>query len=309
MTGPQLVIMTKVLRDGNLIEAQELTSSQLDALSDETRQKIIRCLAENPSYPRQVSRDLGIPKQRAYYHFNKLEDSGLINEFKTEDVSGGSAEFYKPSSDAYVFDTGARGNEEVSWRYDRKVRAFLDTEKGRNEPQGFVVAGSPDQHGPDQVKARDGHLLGEIGLTLGEYGVRGFETRLDTEVMNRNEFENNIILLGGVLTNTITKEFNQNFEASFEGEEFPYRKIETPKETYTKGEIGVIAKAENPLSEDNWIIMVAGIQNRGTKAAVTAFSDLENLLNDWEGGEFYCVVEGLDNDGDGKIDSYEVKER
>jgi len=83
LTGLQLVIMTKVLRDGNLIEAQELTSSQLDALSDETRQKIIRYLAENPSYPRQVSRDLGIPKQRAYYHFNKLEDSGLISEFKT----------------------------------------------------------------------------------------------------------------------------------------------------------------------------------------------------------------------------------
>ncbi|GEM_PF-439974 len=271
--------MAKLFRDGSLIEAKELAPRQLDALSDDTRQRIIRYLAENPSYPRQVSRDLSIPKQRAYYHFNKLEGAGLINQFKIEDVSGGSAEFFEPSSEAYVFDTENKVKEEVSWRYDTKARDFLHVgENQKDGSQSFVVAGSPDQHGPDQVKARDGHLAGEIGLALGNYGAGAFETSLDTEVMNTKDFGNNMILLGGVLTNTITKKFNQEFEARFEGEDFPYRKIETPEETYTKGEIGVIAKAENPFSEDSWIIMVAGIQNRGTEAAVKAFSDLENLL-------------------------------
>lgn len=54
--------------------------------------------------------------------------------------------------------------------------------------------------------------------------------------------------------------------------------------------------------------MVAGIRNRGTRGAVKAFKNLEDITEDYTGGTFYRIVRGLDMDGDGEIDDYEVIE-
>lgn len=300
--------MFKILKNHCVLDAKQINQEQLRALSNETRKNILKKLESNPSYPRQVSRELDISKQKAYYHFEKLIESDLIEKTKTENVSGGSAQFYKPSSAAYVVDIEGSGDG-VSWKYSSSARKFLGpmTHSSKNR-ENYVVVGSPDQHGPDQVKARDGHLAGEVGMMLGQYGIRSTSTKLDTEVRNQGAFDKNMILIGGVLTNTLTKKFNQEFKAGFEGEEFPYRKIETPEEVYSQGEVGVIAKAVNPLDTDKRIFMAAGVQNRGTQAAVTAFRDLENILGDYNNGDFYRVVRGLDRSGDGKIDDYEVLE-
>lgn len=56
------------------------------------------------------------------------------------------------------------------------------------------------------------------------------------------------------------------------------------------------------------MFLVAGVRNEGTEAAVRAFKNLETLIEGYEGGEFYRVVRGLDLDGDGEIDDYEVVE-
>jgi len=155
------------------------------------------------------------------------------------------------------------------------------------------VVGSPDQHGEDQVRARDGHLAGEIGLKLGKNRL-DFETVWDTQVVRDELFDENMVVIGGILTNTVTKKFNEDFPAYFSGDSFPYREIKTPKSEYTDPDIGIIARKENK-------IMVAGVRNTGTKAAVKAFQQ-EDFDKD------YLVVKGLDLDGDGEIDSYEVIE-
>ncbi|MFB6292464.1 MAG: helix-turn-helix domain-containing protein [Candidatus Nanohaloarchaea archaeon] len=302
--------MVKVFRPGDslVVDAEQLDAESLKALTDESRRKILEKLAERPSYPSEVAREMDMSKQKAHYHFEKLESAGLITSMKEEKKSGGVARYYRPASDAFALDLGT-GGRKANLADDEAARKFLEPLVSDAELQGSIVVGSPDQHGPDQVRARDGHLAGEIGVKLGNYAsVKGGTTVLDTEVVRDSAFDQNMVLLGGVLTNTVTKKFNSHFPARFAGEDFPYHEIETPENTYSDPNIGVIAKTENPESPGKSVFLVAGVRNAGTEAAVMAFKDLENLIVDYEKGDFYSVVRGRDMDGDGEIDGYEVRE-
>ena len=305
--------MYTVLRENKdeteILEAVKLDSKKIKALSDSTRRNILEKLANQPSYPREVARQLNLEKQKSYYHFDKLEEAGLIEEERTENVSGGSAKYFKPSSPTYILDLGSEGKK-VPWNsQETKTTKFLGNLINKGLLEGVIVVGSSEQHGPDQVQAKDGHLAGEVGIKLGNYcKTTNPAVKLDTEIFGNSSFDQNMILVGGVLTNTVTKKFNENFPASFEGENFPYREIKTPKNTYSEDAIGVVTKTSNPKDPEKDIFMVAGVRNQGTEAAVRAFKNLEDIVEDYGDGEFYRVVRGLDMDGDGDIDDYEVVE-
>ena len=301
--------MAKLFRDGKTVESEDLDEDKIKALSDETRRKILELLAGDEKYPREVARELDLEKQKTYYHFQKLKDAGLIEKTGEKNVSGGSANFYTASSPAYSFDTGLEGEKIFRPGIDSNAKNFLRPFVKNGEVRGRIVVGSPEQHGPDRVQARDGHLAGEIGLEVGKYGdSEGRRVYLDTEIVRDSLFEDSMILIGGVLTNTITRRFNEDFPVSFEGDDFPYREIKTPDSSYSEDSIGVIAKTENPENEDESVFLVAGVRGSGTEAAVLAFKNLESLVDNYGEGEFYAVVQGLDLDGDGEIDDYEVIE-
>lgn len=304
--------MADIIRRGEkteIVESENIDSGKIKALSDPTRIKILELLAEKPSYPSAVSKKLGIEKQKTYYHFKKLEDSRLIKESHQEKKSGGLATYYEPTASAFTLDLGGKGEPIKIPSTNPEVSRFLDPVVKDQEFNGKIVVGSPDQHGPDQVRARDGHLASEIAFKLGEYCVNtGDAVALDTELFRDSSFDHNLVLLGGVLTNTATKKFNTAFPAHFSGEDFPYREISTPNASYSDASIGIVAKAEHPNNPEKAVYLVAGIRNAGTEAAVRAFKNLEDIIEDYEKGEHYTVVRGLDMDGDGEIDDYEVIE-
>lgn len=307
--------MSKIVREDEgqesmeAIEAEELNEDGIKALSDPIRREMLEILAEEPSYPLKVARELDIEKQKSYYHFNKLEEAGLIEEDHTEKVSGGSAKFYTSSAPGYLLDLGVKGETIFNPGGSKHVKKFLEPMVKEGKIHGKIVVGSPEQHGPDKVRARDGHLAGEIGLKLGNYGEKNSPVlKLDTEVFRDSSFDGNLVLVGGVLTNTVSKKFNEDFPVSFEGENFPYREIKTPESSYSEDSIGVVAKTGNPENPEKSIYMVAGVRNSGTEAAVRAFKNLEDILEDYSRGDFYRVVRGLDMNGDGEIDDFEVVE-
>ena len=304
--------MPRILRDQDpeeVVESEELDEKKIKALSDSTRRKILEILAEEPSYPLEVARELDLEKQKIYYHFQKLEDAELIEEDHEEKVSGGSATFYRSTAPSYLIDLGAEGDKFFSTRTDENVKKFLQPMLDSGKIHGNIVVGSPEEHGPDRVQARDGHLAGEVALKLGGYGQKNSNVvKLDTEIFRDESFDENMILIGGVLTNTVTKKFNEDFPASFEGENFPYREIKTPESSYSEDAIGIIAKTENPQDSGKVVFMIAGVRNSGTEAAVLAFKNLEDIVDNYSKGEFYRVVRGLDLDGDGDIDDFEVVE-
>ncbi|MBC5793534.1 MAG: helix-turn-helix domain-containing protein [Nanohaloarchaea archaeon] len=300
--------MADLLKSGKRLEAKDLSPEKLDALKDPTRRKILNLLSEEPSYPAEIAKELDIGKQKTYYHFKKLKNSGIIKQERQEKRSGGIATFYKLSSDAFSIDFSKEGEKRFFPEKPEHIKEFFDPLLNGSNLEGKVVVGSPEEHGPDQVKAADGHLAFEIGRKLGAYtDWKGRKVKLDTEIKRESSFDQNLLILGGILTNTVAKRFNGDFPVEF-SEEFPYRGLETPENTYTSGSIGVVAKADNPAELENSIFLVAGVRAEGTEAAVEAFKNLETITEDYRSGEFYRVVEGKDMDGDGKIDSYEVIE-
>lgn len=288
------------------LESKELTDQMIECLRDQTRRDIITIVAKEPAYPAEIARQLDISKQKTYYHIKKLEDAELIEEERIKNVSGGTATIYRASVDAVHL--GFRKGESTSFNpIPEAISRFLAP---INKSDSAIVVGSPDEHGPDRVRARDGHLAGEIGLKLGKYcSPQDINVLEDVELVRDKSFDRNMILLGGVLTNTVTKRFNEYFPVKFSGESFPYREIETPDSTYSKENIGVVARTEHPDNSEKTIFMVAGVQNKGTRAAVYAFKNLETIIEDYRDGEFYAVVRGLDLNGDGEVDSFETVEK
>lgn len=258
---------------------ETLDAKKISALNKDIRRDILEKLKEEPDYPASIAKKIGISKQKAHYHFKKLKQSSLIEKIDSEAIEGGKAGIYTVKHQRLVYGDDPEKSELL--------------EKSFDSAEGLIVVGSPDQHGEDQVSARDGHLAGEIGLKLGGLHL-DFDTVWDTEVVRDQLFDQNMVIIGGILTNTVAKKINDKFPAYFSGESFPYREISTPENTYSDPDIGIITRKDNK-------ILVAGIRNTGTLAAAKAFRE-----QDFE--KDYLVVKGLDLDGDGEIDDYEVIE-
>lgn len=302
--------MVGIVRDDRIIESAEMSQEQFSALSDPIRVEILIKLSDQPSYPAKMAQEFDCSKQKMYYHFDRLQEADLVEEDRVENLSGGEATFYRPTSQGFAFTLGDVGESFPVPESSSSVTRFLKPLVEERELRGPIVVGSPEQHGPDQVRALDGHLAAEIAYKLGNYSRKDSPAlKLDTDVINQESYLESMVILGGVLTNLVAKEFNESFPAYFPSSEFPYRKLETHENSYSEGEIGVIAKTPNPHDRSENVFLVAGIQSRGTEAAVRAFSDLEEIVEDYTAGQFYAVVEGLDLNGDGEIDDYRVVER
>lgn len=281
----------------------EPISDRFTVLSDPTRRAILEKVVEEPRYPAEIAKEMGVDKQKLYYHFEKLEEAELVESVGKKEVSGGTATYYGATADALFYDLDRSGENVLFNAPSDRLKEFLHPMLDNGEINGAVVVGSPDQHGEYEVRARDGHLAGEITAKLGNIGyTENLDISLDTEI---SELENGSVLLGGILTNTFTREVNGSFPIEFSTDEFPFHSVKTPEDSYNEDSIGVVARTER---EGKVLFLVAGIRNRGTRAAVAAFRDLEELVEGHSGDEFYRVVRGQDLDGDGKIDDYEVVE-
>ncbi len=303
--------MAVFIRDnGEAVNAKQLDKKALKAVNDSTRRKILEHLAQEPDYPSNIADKLDISKQKTHYHFKKLRESNLIEKVREKKLSGGLATYYRPVTGGFIIDIQGKGRKTGLQNLTEETRNFLHPLVQDARINGKIVVGSPDRHGPDQVRARDGHLAGEIAVKLGRYAENTEKTVvMDTELVNSSNFEQNLLLLGGVLTNTVSKKYNKQFPVSFEGEEFPYREIKTPKSSFTGEKVGVISKTRHPEKENCSIFLVAGVRNKGTRAAVVAFKNLENIVEEYMEQEAYIVVRGQDIDGDGEIDDYQVLEK
>lgn len=72
--------------------------------------------------------------------------------------------------------------------------------------------------------------------------------------------------------------------------------------------LGIISKCVNPYNKEKRLLLVAGIRNWGTKAAIITFlkhfREIENKNKD----SFSMVVRGLDLNSDGLVDDAEILE-
>ncbi len=289
---------------------------RLRGLLNETRWKILRLLAERPRYPAEIAQQLEMHEQKVYYHIRELEDSGLIEVADREERGGAVAKYYRVTDYGFVLELpfGEERLTDFSVREEpEQLRAFLHPHIQNGAVNTRIVVGSPDPHGPHQVRARDTHLSTDIGLFLGQYGAfDGRATELDVDVKSAEQYGGNMILIGGPLTNMVTAEVNAHLPIKFRTENFPFRELESTQtgNTYDEDSVGFINKVPNPHDPESSIIAVAGVRMNGTVAAVLALTEHhDEVLEGYDGEEKWgVVVQGRDMDGDGRIDAVDVLE-
>jgi len=295
----------------------ETNPKKLKGLLNPISWEILKLLAEKPSYPFKLAKDLKINEQIIYYHINKLEKNKLIKIIKRQPLGGSVAKYYSPISRVFALELPG-GEEKLAnfpiKKQNSKLKDFLIPFIQSGKFNAKIVIGSPNPHGKYQVRARDSHYAIDLALFLGQFVEfpKKFSTKLDIDVKAENYYSDNLILVGGILTNTLTEEINNYLPVKFQTEKFPFRGIISKKtgNKYTEDSQGIIAKIPNPKDNDKSIIVLAGNRFNGTKAAIIALTRFyEKVFADYENEDTWVrVIEGLDLDGDGKIDSIDILE-
>ena len=269
-------------------------------------------LGRAPDYPGNLARRLRLHEQKVYYHINRMRRAGLLRVVREEHGQGAPARVLAPSAEAFALllpgtGTAASGPAPLTG----PLRAFLGEFEKDGVLDAWFVLGAPTPHGPFLTAARDSPYAAQLGLFLGRYfGLRrGLAVKLDTEVKAEGLEKGNLILVGGPVANIVSLDLNPRLAVTFDWKDvWRLRSTRTGK-TYAEDAIGLVAKVPNPWREGAWILLLAGLHYSGTIASLLAVTDhADALLKGYEGGELYRVVQGLDRDGDGRLDDVHVLE-
>ena len=277
-------------------------------------QKILVLLSSGPKYPAEMARSLRAHHQTVYYHIGRLEEAGLIVKVRSEHIRGGEANLFGLASDGYAVEFPVRGEPFPTLKSSGRSRAlgrFFREFVRDGELDGWVVVGSPIQHGSAGTQARDGHYAVQLGFALGLFvDLPGmFPVKLDVDLRAEKLLPSNMIIVGGPRNNVVAEELNPHLPFRFsqdgwgslvddEGKAFGYE-LDC-----------IVEKIRNPWDQSKTCVIAAGLTGAGTKASIIGGSNFaENLFKDYRGGDFAALLRGVDRNGDGKVDSVDILKR
>lgn len=199
----------------------------------------------------------------------------------------------------------------------KEYKTFLEPFVSNGKLDALIVLGSPEPHGLAKVRAKDGLFATDLGLFLGTFlnYIPEVSTKLDTEV-KEEDLKNNLILIGGPGVNAITAKVNSKLPIMFERikeKENWYSEFHSniSGKNYSEEGCGIIVKAKNPFDKTKDVLVIAGRRISGTRAAILAFLQKFDEIcngNSYDSKVFAKVVEGIDKNSDGVIDSVEFLE-
>lgn len=284
--------MDAVVKDSlmySAIVSQE--PDMLKAVAHPLREEILRLTLEKPMYPVEIAKAMGVIEQKVYYHINILKEAGVLEEVEERQMRGGKAKLVAPRATAFGYImSNARGGQLVEYSdYPPFVKGGVVDAR--------IVVGSPDPHGENRARARDGHLAAEMASFFARMGTIPWPfIYTDTEV---RDYSGNLIILGGPIVNTVARRFNTHMPVHF-----VERAIESPGKEYYEDWAGFVAVTDNPQDPGRRIMEVAGRTSAGTRAAILGLREQFKRIQ--ENG--YIVVQGFDEDGDGIVDSIDLLE-
>ncbi len=289
-----------------VLKTQPIQLKNLTNLSNPLVIKILNILKEKPIYPKEIAVKLKIHEQNIYYYIRKLEKAGIIKVEREELIQGTTAKFYTLSSESYFF--AVKDFHESSKIQERESK-FLQPFIKNGELDALIVVGSPDPHGPQNARSRDGYFGMDLALFIGTFlnSISESKVKLDTETAQNDLEKNNLILIGGPIVNKVTETINKNLPIFYDENKKGFYSHLT-KKCYVDESIGVISRCTNPFNKEKQVLLVAGIRNWGTKAAILAFLKHFDELEKGKKGELSRVVRGLDLNSDGIVDDIEILE-
>ena len=297
------------IRDRSL-PVKEITVKEAKNLSSDLALKILKLLIKKPMYPIELAKELKVHEQKIYYHIKNLEKSGIIKINKKEIKQGAVAKYYSLDKPALII--RLKEFEETQKIMPRSNSEFLQPFIKNGQLDAMIIVGSPDPHGPEKARSRDGYYGIDLALFLGTFlnYVPDLNVRLDTEV-RQEELKNNLILLGGPVVNKITKDVNEKMPIFFDKNNHWAVKSNISKNIYPTDETGLIVSFKNPFNKEKNILLVAGKRYSGTRAAIIAFLKYFKKIakgNIHNNKIKARVVEGIDLNSDGIIDDIEFRE-
>ncbi len=227
---------------------------------------------------------------------------------KQETIQGAVANIYSISEDAFMFKfKDMKLSQKIGTK--QETNKYLQPFIKNGKLNSLIVVGSPDPHGPDKARSRDGYYGMDLALFLGTHlnYVPSLNVKLDTEVRHEDLSEN-LIIFGGPVTNKVMAKFNDKLPICFEGNNI---KSKISNIIYHNDEDALIVKAVNPFNKDKRILVIAGKRFSGTRAAIIAFLKHFNEIvtgNKFNNNINARVIEGLDVDSDGIVDEVEFLE-
>jgi DNA-binding transcriptional ArsR family regulator len=293
------------------LPAKPISEQQLRACSSHLAQRILHELASKPTYPMELSKRLKMHEQKIYYHIRKLERANLIEIIRKQDVHGTTANVYAPTSSAFVI---ALREFAEAHKLPGASRAaeFLSPIIENGALNGIIVVGSPDPHGPEMARSRDGYYGIDLALFLGTFltAISDLSVRLDTEVRSE-DLQKNLILIGGPVVNMVTQKVNDKLPIFFDKEKNWGIRSTLSGKTYQSDEAGIVVKAKNPFNPKKHLLVVAGKRYAGTRAVTIAFLKYFSELSKGNASRqdvYAHVVEGLDKNADGIVDDARIME-
>lgn len=309
----------KAKLDSKLVDSVE----SLKPLMNEKAWKIFGELAKKESYPAELSKKLGLGNQEVYYYINKLKKANLIELVRKEERKGGLAKFYAVKHKYFsVIPALNEIKRKKSFSVvsgpekdlNKSIESFFEPFIKERELNAKIVVGSPDSHGEFRARARDAHLAVELSGFLGSLSrkIHAPLVYLDTGVDSLKKENSNLIVIGGPITNGLSKQINSHLSIKFKQKNAHWiiESSNSGKE-YSEDSIGIVEKLAHPYFDSRSILFLAGKRNAGTRAAILSL--IQNTDQIIKGNHFQKkrtahIVEGLDLDSDGLIDSVEVKE-
>ncbi len=282
------------------------------SLSSELAIKILKLLSEKAMYPVEIARELKVHEQKVYYHIRNLEKAGIVKVVREEGRQGAVARYYAVEKPAVVVKFKELEPTQKIFQF-KSDSEFLEPFIKDGRLDALIVVGSPDPHGPEKARSRDGYYGMDLALFLGTFlnYVPQLYVKLDTEVREEELKRNNLIIIGGPIVNRVMGEINSKLPVRFEKDEHWAIKSTLSNTVYPTDESGLIVKAKSPYNSEKSILVVAGKRHSGTRAVIVAFLKHFNELKEGNvrNRKIHArVVEGVDLDSDGIIDDAEIRE-
>ncbi|MFH1520601.1 MAG: helix-turn-helix domain-containing protein [Candidatus Micrarchaeota archaeon] len=282
--------------DGKVIGCKEI--SQFKALSND-RLKILKYLGRRPAYAIEIAKEIGLPPQITYYHIKVLERAGMIKFVDYEEKNGGVAKRYLAKAQSFALVVDDKGWKD-SASPSKEAPVILERFFENGVFNGLMVVGSPDPHGKHRARGSELGML-ELAMLFGRYAAPVFPMyKLDTQTTERDR-TGNLVLAGGPKVNILVAEVNGKLPIRFTSDNAELYSTITSK-AYS-GNIGVVELIKSPFDSSKKILVIGGLNQNGTRAAVLAL-----VKHSKEFEKMTRVVEGFDEDGDGLVDTIEFLE-
>jgi DNA-binding PadR family transcriptional regulator len=308
-------ILDKKENSTSMLPARIVEPSQIRKVLSPLAWTILKLLAENSYYPKELGKKLKMHEQKIYYHIRNLEKAGLVKVEREERRQGAITKYYSITDPAIalILKPLEPATKLFSSKKEHDDFLFPFIENGKLNAK--IVIGNAEPHGPTKERGHDGLYATDLALFLGTFlnYIPSSSVVFDTEV---KDLKQNLILVGGPGVNSITKKVNDMLPIKFK--EVKYRNnyytafySTISKKIYSDESYGIVVKIKNPFDKTKYVLVVAGIRYFGTYAAVLAFlKKFDELVkgNPYNKKIHARIIDAIDIDSDGKVDLAEFVE-